>query len=99
MAVLYPIVAPVGNAIGIAIRTSFNSNSHNTIIVQGIMGSLSYAKSFVSSEINYRYISCIIVGSYFFQSRYYVLQYIHRVDGDRGMLRDTNRVQLSSIGL
>ena len=42
MAVLYPLVTPVGNAIGIAIRTSFNSNSQNTIIVQGIMGSLSY---------------------------------------------------------
>ena len=41
MALLYPLVTPVGMAVGIGIHASFNANDPSTIIVQGAFGSLS----------------------------------------------------------
>ncbi|KAI9326214.1 ZIP zinc transporter-domain-containing protein [Obelidium mucronatum] len=41
LGLLYPLTTPVGIAIGIAVRNSYNSNSSHLIILQGILDSLS----------------------------------------------------------
>lgn len=43
LGILYPLVTPLGMAIGIGIHSSFNDRSSTVIVVQGIMDSLSYA--------------------------------------------------------
>lgn len=40
-ALLYPVTTPVGIAVGIGIRRTFNSNAFRAILVQGIFDSLS----------------------------------------------------------
>lgn len=41
LGVMYPITTPIGMAIGIGIRSSINLNSHELVLFQGILGSLS----------------------------------------------------------
>lgn len=59
LCLMYPIVTPIGNAIGIAIRSNYNANNHATILTQGIFGSISAGILFyntyselIASEIN-----------------------------------------------
>ena len=41
MALVYPLVTPIGIAIGIGLKSSFNANDPNTIVTQGAFGALS----------------------------------------------------------
>ncbi|KAJ3004150.1 UNVERIFIED_CONTAM: high-affinity Zn(2+) transporter zrt1 [Siphonaria sp. JEL0065] len=41
LGLMYPMTTPIGLAIGIAVRNSYNSNSSTLIVVQGILDSLS----------------------------------------------------------
>jgi zinc transporter 1/2/3 len=40
-AILYPIATPIGIAVGIGIRKSFNANAYKSLLTQGILDSLS----------------------------------------------------------
>lgn len=41
MGFLYPITTPIGIAIGICVRFTYNSNSQTAILVQGVFDSIS----------------------------------------------------------
>ena len=59
MFIMYPTVTPLGNVVGIAVRSYFNKNNSTTILIQGILGSISAGILFyntyselIASEIN-----------------------------------------------